>query len=1292
MAEQKLAVRHAKIARKVAEELGPGPGEQYLALSAGEHARAHHLHHHRGGGSPHTVAQSVLTAASSPSDHGVGGNAGTAAAVAQQLVAAGAPRARADASAAALTPYDVLRGAHEVASSGSPTAVDASARELLQTREQQQQHQQPPSSAFPRRKRSANAPPGAGLVPPEVAWDASSAQQAQHLQPQPQHFQQEREPHPLQRQPQSTLPEGEGGEQYPPPHLHFGREPLSGPSSGPSSQHPTPAEPPPTAASDPLLRSGSSSTTTQGTPETQATEEAAGEMAAGALEPLQLDQELGGPAAPAGGTGDSGSVYSIDGHEQVPHARTASVDATLEDHEGDGHPASLSRQETMQAEQFQPEEQQQPRYPEDISQQQQQHLQQHSQSPSGEEHSPVSPPPFSRFDEFHAPLLSAVSQLPALLPVPPSAVLPDGRELQLAGTPQVPVLGSIIAGLQQTTRALWLQRPDGVIDPAGPVSASLIATAEDLALYDPAEGLHLFFDFVTGLTGRAARVQVAYCFYLGDLPVGTVQALGPQDTERDSDASVSVVSSSGNGSGTTIAAPGAGRRHDMRAMFASQRMVDGEAADDFTLVIEVQRVTGPAPSDLRSIAWTAVPMFRALPSAPSDHQQQLQQQRQQLEYPESSAGSQTPLSPEAAPALLASTAPPAPGLSGASPPLYALFGSHLRLPLFKPPVGAGGISLSALRACAPMEAAFFLRMMTPAQVAACVDAGLATLENTPLLQELHEALCGVAMADPDVLGQPSLEDARAMSQQAAAAAIELQQLAGALDGRGGGRPATEADVVVAMASLAPDFAQADLYQSPFEILAPPGAPSHQQQHQQQDPELPPPVQAGAGGGFFPSQSAHESDEALPAPRLSDPPQMRVSPGLSQRAPAPHQQRDEDAATSAPSLDLTGPPMLESPLHTSPGGTQPGPGPITSVDPAPPVPMNTPSLGPMAHPQHLLFGRGGGLAGRLDDLSPLDYLPPVDEVATEGASSAHATPMPAPSSQASGDAGSPTPLVLPSQSPLMELPLPPQLLGAGVLPPPIDTTGLSPVDSEAGPLSPVGLQLVSCSVDPDRWLAAPLKAPCRLRVSVRVSHPLSPRAASPSGDRAGDLPLSLGLGVGSPDDSLDQSARAASPATVASDSRGSWLHSTFDLPAARPSYEPSVYSWPPRVHTTRVPMSSPPVASIPALPLAIPCDPSGSFAALPEPLKDRDGRPHALMPPALHPGHITLRFSVVADEQPPGADAPAINHNNNTTASSTSSFSSGSSPGGLTVLSASINLYQVLAAFNATLRSRRKAQG
>ena len=792
---------------------------------------------------------------------------------------------------------------------------------------------------------------------------------------------------------------------------------------------------------------------------------------------------------------------------------------------------------------------------------------------------PESSLPCSRFDSFHAPLLVAVAELASLLPIPSSIVLSDQHALQLADTARVPVLGFIVSGLQATTHMLWRHLSDGTVSDSAQVSQCLLATSPEYATYVPQEGLHILFDWVGGLSLRATRVQIAYCFYLGAERIGDIMILPAQDSEPEP-ASPQQRMSSSSSSSSSSASPVA-----LQAMLAQQRLIDGDAHEGFTLVVEVQRITGSQPGDLRSVGWTAVPLFRRL-----------------LSDLKSSA---------AAPAHAASSPPEA--SSG-----YAPFGTHLRLPLHRPPLPPPQLISSIARASSAHLASsgggcLYMRMMTHAQLSAVVDGALSTLERTPLLHELHRQLLDVADESRTQMGpldsQLTSSEAQqqrhaAAAQEAATAALELQQLAGVLDGRGMGRMANEADVLVSMAALAPAYSHVDLYEPPhWGATRGDGAAdasAERSSAQQAAPAQAPLVRhressTRSGGIGTISAASDGGTGGLPPPLV-----------VVGTADFPFATGGDDA----------GPPSgpLTSPASSSSLSALPPPGPV------PPPPVNTPALGPVSVLPSSALG------------SSVDMLPALDEIFAAHAASSVGTPTPPvhmtqQSLPLGATAGALAHLpMVPATSASTWVRTAEPLLTASS-PPAAGASTQAALAASASPsireLQPLALQLISCSLNPSDYLAAPLLAPVRLLLSMQVAHQQQrqqgsvQRDSSPSRDRA----MAAGNGV-------------PSGGVGSNDISSSWTHSSLELPAVMPSLpDPDnphlglrVYAWPAGAHTAVVRPDAPPIVVWPLLPLSLPCS-SSTAAAQPG---EADGGAHALDPPATHPSQLTLHIAAVPD--------------------------------------------------------------
>jgi hypothetical protein len=122
-----------------------------------------------------------------------------------------------------------------------------------------------------------------------------------------------------------------------------------------------------------------------------------------------------------------------------------------------------------------------------------------------------------------------------------------------------------------------------------------VLSSQEMEEYDPTGGMHLFFDFATGLPPKASAIQVAFCFYAGETPIGTVQLISALATEPDAAISSKL--------GQELS----------RCMLAQQSSIDGDAGSDIVLVIEVQRVMG---AEVRSVGWCIIPLFRYLRKSP----------------------------------------------------------------------------------------------------------------------------------------------------------------------------------------------------------------------------------------------------------------------------------------------------------------------------------------------------------------------------------------------------------------------------------------------------------------------------------------------------------------------------------------------------------------------------------------------------------------------------------------------------------------------------------------------------
>ena len=104
-------------------------------------------------------------------------------------------------------------------------------------------------------------------------------------------------------------------------------------------------------------------------------------------------------------------------------------------------------------------------------------------------------------------------------------------------------------------------------------------------MYDEKSGMHIFFDFVAGLPQKAARVQVAFCFFVGTEQFGSVQAFGPLETSAEPAAPPPE-----SGKAAAAGQPPPPTTPTVFTYVGMHRLIDGEAGEDVVMVVEVQRV------------------------------------------------------------------------------------------------------------------------------------------------------------------------------------------------------------------------------------------------------------------------------------------------------------------------------------------------------------------------------------------------------------------------------------------------------------------------------------------------------------------------------------------------------------------------------------------------------------------------------------------------------------------------------------------------------------------------------
>jgi hypothetical protein len=206
-----------------------------------------------------------------------------------------------------------------------------------------------------------------------------------------------------------------------------------------------------------------------------------------------------------------------------------------------------------------------------------------------------------------------------------------------------------------------------------------------LASYDPTKGMHIFFDALTGLGLKSEVVQLAYCFYVGDQPVGEVQCTPPVETEFDPATAAELEWEGEDGQ------PALQPKH-RRCILGSQRAIDGDASEDVSLVLEVQRIS--ESGEVRSVGWTATPLFKILPSiakAASRRRSSAKRGTFPLpSLPEDEEQSQVHC--------------------------FTVFGHHLALPMYKPPVRVRGTVAETVRNLEPLPIDLYIRMFTHAQL------------------------------------------------------------------------------------------------------------------------------------------------------------------------------------------------------------------------------------------------------------------------------------------------------------------------------------------------------------------------------------------------------------------------------------------------------------------------------------------------------------------------------------------------------------------------------------------------
>jgi len=186
---------------------------------------------------------------------------------------------------------------------------------------------------------------------------------------------------------------------------------------------------------------------------------------------------------------------------------------------------------------------------------------------------PVASPPQSAF----APLSASTRGLDATArPSPRAAAGPPVTAAVVPETSPPPLRPASGTSVARTIARVASQRgPLGPEDNVFTLLPDSALDAPELAAYVPAEGLHLMFDFLTGLPPKATRIQVsgwsptcervahstcehghqphtapppaqvAYCFYVGDTPFGSVQAVPPLPTDPDPAAPKPTAAASG---------------------------------------------------------------------------------------------------------------------------------------------------------------------------------------------------------------------------------------------------------------------------------------------------------------------------------------------------------------------------------------------------------------------------------------------------------------------------------------------------------------------------------------------------------------------------------------------------------------------------------------------------------------------------------------------------------------------------------------------------------------------------
>jgi hypothetical protein len=199
--------------------------------------------------------------------------------------------------------------------------------------------------------------------------------------------------------------------------------------------------------------------------------------------------------------------------------------------------------------------------------------------------------------------------------------------------------------------------------PAGDPRLSSLPYADcPLPVYDPLAGMTVLLDFVAGLPERAGRVQLAYAVYAGPMPVGAVACLpcGPGGAEADP------YPEDERGQPRLSGGP------TLTATFAGSKAIDGDGSSSVFLAVELQRVT---PGGMRSLGWTALPLFRPCEGV-------------------------------------------SPDVDGDVP--HSVFARAVRLPFFPPPLGPAALSLAALQVLDPIPdgPTLFLRLYTAGEMGA----------------------------------------------------------------------------------------------------------------------------------------------------------------------------------------------------------------------------------------------------------------------------------------------------------------------------------------------------------------------------------------------------------------------------------------------------------------------------------------------------------------------------------------------------------------------------------------------